>query len=88
MPVDGSESVAALLVMRPCDSGREASSGTRWVSVDDFMDFMKGLLPSSKYRVLHGSRKIFGEVEIGEHGCRRSMAMEFSSTTLSKSRKG
>ena len=75
MPVNGSESIAALLVMRPCDAGRAASSGTRWVSVDDFMDFMKGLLLLSKYRVLRVSREIFGEVEIGEHGCRRSMAM-------------
>ena len=39
--------------MRSCDAVRAASSSTRWVSVDDFMNFMKELLLPSKHKVLH-----------------------------------
>jgi hypothetical protein len=49
------ELVAALLIMRAMDVARVASDH-RWVSVDDFM---KELLPPSKYPVLHGSLPTF-----------------------------
>jgi len=54
------ELVASLLIMQAYDAARSLNGGKRWVSV---ADFMKALLPESKYNTLVQSRPTFWRTE-------------------------